>query len=231
MEFTPHDTGRSATEPSPSELAKYIDHTLLKPDASSSEIEQLCREAVHWGFKAVCVNSTWTSFVAEELCESDVKVCVVVGFPLGAVERVSKAFEAGRCFEQGAREIDMVLNIGLLKSGEFRGVEEDIRAVRDAIGDATILKVIIETGLLSDDEKRTACELAKTARADYVKTCTGFLGGGASPQDVALMKSVVGTEMGVKASGGIKTVDEVRALIDAGASRIGTSRGVMIVRG
>jgi len=215
----------------PGDLPKYIDHTLLKPDAPAAAFDTLCDEAIKWNFKAVCVNSSRTAYVAKKLRNSGVLVCAVAGFPLGAMDSRSKAFEARRCIEDGAQEVDMVLNVGFLKCGNLKGVEEDIRAVRRATRNTTVLKVIIETGLLTDDEKVIACQLAKKAEADFVKTCTGFLGGGATPEDIALMRRTVGPEMGVKASGGITSYDQAVALIAAGASRLGTSRSVAIVSG
>ena len=210
-------------------IAKYIDHTLLAPDAAKSAIEKLCKEASEYKFASVCVNSCWVSLAADLLKDSSVKVCTVVGFPLGAMDTVSKAYEAAKAVENGADEVDMVINIGYLKSGMLDAVLEDIVAVRKAT-EGKLLKVIIETCLLTDDEKRTACELSEKAGADFVKTSTGFSKGGATLHDVKLMKSVVGDRLGVKASGGVRDYATAKAMIDAGATRIGASAGIAIVR-
>ena len=210
-------------------IAKYIDHTLLAPDATKSAIEKLCKEASEYKFASVCVNSCWVSLAADLLKDSSVKVCTVVGFPLGAMDTVSKAYEAAKAVENGADEVDMVINIGYLKSGMLDAVLEDIVAVRKAT-EGKLLKVIIETCLLTDDEKRTACELSVKAGADFVKTSTGFSKGGATLHDVELMKSVVGDRLGVKASGGVRDYATAKAMIDAGATRIGASAGIAIVR-
>lgn len=210
-------------------IAKYIDHTLLAPDAAKSAIEKLCKEASEYKFASVCVNSCWVSLAADLLKDSSVKVCTVVGFPLGAMDSVSKAYEAAKAVENGADEVDMVINIGYLKSGMLDAVLEDIVAVRKAT-EGKLLKVIIETCLLTDDEKRTACELSEKAGADFVKTSTGFSKGGATLHDVELMKSVVGDRLGVKASGGVRDYATAKAMIDAGATRIGASAGIAIVR-
>lgn len=210
-------------------IAKYIDHTLLAPDAAKSAIEKLCKEASEYKFASVCVNSCWVSLAADLLKDSSVKVCTVVGFPLGAMDTVSKAYEAAKAVENGADEVDMVINIGYLKSGMLDAVLEDIVAVRKAT-EGKLLKVIIETCLLTDDEKRTACELSEKAGADFVKTSTGFSKGGATLHDVELMKSVVGDSLGVKASGGVRDYATAKAMIDAGATRIGASAGIAIVR-
>jgi len=225
------DAALSRTNLAPAALASYIDHTLLKPDAPTPAFDKLCEEAIQWKFKTVCVNSSRTAYVARKLRGTGVLVCAVVGFPLGAMDSRSKAFETRRCIEDGAQEVDMVINIGFLKCGNLQGVEEDIRVVRRATRNTTVLKVIIETGLLTDEEKVIACQLSNKAGADFVKTCTGFLGGGATPEDVALMRRTVGPEMGVKASGGIRTYAQAAALIAAGANRLGTSRSVAIVTG
>jgi deoxyribose-phosphate aldolase len=214
---------------SASEMAKRIDHTLLKPEAPLSSFDRLCSEAVQYGFKAVCVNSAWAAHVAQKVRGSAVAVCVVVGFPLGATHRAAKAFEAEKAIEDGAAELDMVMNIGALKSGDLKTVEADIRTVRRAAAGSAVLKVIIETCLLTDTEKIRACEIAKHAGADFVKTSTGFSSGGATVEDVALIRRIVGPEMGVKASGGIKGWPAAAAMIKAGADRIGTSAGVVIV--
>lgn len=214
---------------SASEMSKRIDHTLLKPEAPRSSFDSLCSEALRYGFKAVCVNSARVADVAQKLRGSEVAVCAVVGFPLGAMHRAAKAFEAEKAIEDGAAELDMVLNIGALKDADLKAVEADIRAVRQAAGKPAILKVIIETCLLTDAEKIQACEIAKQVGADFVKTSTGFSSGGATVEDVALMRRIVGPEIGVKASGGIKDWAEAEAMIQAGADRLGTSSGVVIV--
>lgn len=210
------------------DIAKYIDHTVLAADARKERIEALCKEAYQHGFASVCVNSCWVSMAAKLLEGTEVKVCTVVGFPLGAMDSVSKADEARNAVRNGADEIDMVINIGFLKSGMYDEALEDIREVRKATEGKT-LKVIIETCLLTDEEKRKACELSEEAGADFVKTSTGFSTGGATVEDVALMKSVVGDRLRVKASGGIRDYKTAKAMIEAGASRIGASAGVRIV--
>jgi deoxyribose-phosphate aldolase len=213
------------------DVAGMIDHTLLKPDASRSEIEKLCREAAEYRFASVCVNPTWVAACARLLHGSSVKVCSVVGFPLGATTPDVKHYETRRALFDGAREIDMVINVGALKSGELRVVERDIEAVTGPCREAgAISKVIIEAALLTDDEKVTACTLAKAAAADYVKTSTGFGPGGATAADVALMRRVVGEDMGVKAAGGVKDLDALKAMVAAGATRVGASAGVRIVQ-
>jgi deoxyribose-phosphate aldolase len=212
-------------------VATLIDHTLLKPDATRADIERLCREALEFGFAAVCVNPTWVPLASSLLAGSRVVACSVVGFPLGASTTDTKAFEARRALFDGAREIDMVVNLGALKSGDLTIVQKDIEAVTAAAHEAGALtKVIIEAALLTDDEKVAACTLAKAAGADYVKTSTGFGPGGATAADVALMRRVVGPGMGVKAAGGIGTLDALRTMVTAGATRIGASAGVRIVR-
>jgi deoxyribose-phosphate aldolase len=223
----------AAAEPTiaPADLAGYIDHTLLRPEAATSAFDKLCQEALQHRFCSVCVNSCRVAYVARKLQGTGVKVCSVVGFPLGAMTPRSKAFEAREAISDGAAEIDMVVNVGLLKSGDLHGVEEDIRAVRRATRGTTVLKVILETALLTQDEKLLACELAKKAGADFVKTCTGFSGGAASVEDVALMRRAVGSAMGVKASGGVRTYKGAVALIGAGATRLGCSASVAIVTG
>jgi deoxyribose-phosphate aldolase len=213
------------------DLARYLDHTMLRPEAPTSAFDKLCQEAVQYRFFAVCVNSCRIAYVARKLQGTGVKVCSVVGFPLGAMTSRSKAFETREALSDGAQEIDMVINIGLLKSGDHAGVEEDIRAVRRATRGTTVLKVIIETALLTQDEKVMACQLAKKAGADFVKTCTGFSGGGATVEDIALMRGVVGRDMGVKASGGVRTYKSAIAMIGAGATRIGAVSSVAIVTG
>ena len=211
-------------------LNKYIDHTLLKPDASQEQIETLIEEAKKYDFASVCVNPTWVSFAAQSLKGTDVKVCTVIGFPLGANTPELKAFETSDAIQNGANEIDMVINIGALKSRNFDLVERDIRAVVEA-AKGTLVKVIIETCLLTDDEKVKACQIAQKAGADFVKTSTGFSTGGATVEDVALMRKTVGPDMGVKASGGARSYEDALAFIKAGATRIGASSGVAIMEG
>ena len=222
--------GNGADVPKP--LASYIDHTLLRPDASPADIDELCDEAAEYGFAAVCINPTWVARAKRRLRDAGVMVASVVGFPLGANTPEIKAMEARRALRDGAREIDMVINIGALKGGEHDLVRRDIAGVSDACREVGALnKVIIEAAYLSDEEKVIACRLAVAGRADYVKTTTGFGPGGATVFDVALMREVVGEKMGVKAAGGIHTADEVREMITAGATRIGASAGVRIVSG
>jgi deoxyribose-phosphate aldolase len=212
-------------------VAGLIDHTLLKPDATASDIDQLCREAAEWKFATVCVNPAWVAHAAGRLRGSGVGVCSVVGFPLGATTPDVKQYEARRAMFDGATEIDMVINVGSLKSGDVRLVTDDIRAVVGACGERAVTsKVIIETALLTDEEKVTACTLAKAAGADFVKTSTGFGPGGATPADVALMRRAVGDELGVKASGGVRDLQQLQAMVAAGATRIGASAGVRIVK-
>ena len=211
------------------DLARYIDHTILKANATKKDIESLCKEALMYGFCSVCVNSYWVPFAAMLLKGSLVKVCTVVGFPLGAMSTQSKAFEAKQAIWDGAVEIDMVINVGLLKANAFQDVQNDISEVRKAVGKAGILKVIIETCLLTDDEKRKACELSVAAGAEYVKTSTGFSTSGATVEDIAFMRSVVGPNIGVKASGGIRNAESARAMLKAGATRIGTGSGVAVL--
>ncbi len=212
-------------------VAGMIDHTLLKPDATKREIETLCSEAKEFGFASVCVNPTWVATCARLVRGSSVAVCSVVGFPLGATTADTKQYETRRAIFDGAREIDMVINVGALKSGDLHLVESDIRAVTSACRETNVLsKVIIETALLSDEEKVTACTLAKAAAADFVKTSTGFGPGGATAEDVALMRRIVGEDMGIKASGGVRTLEGVKAMVAAGATRIGASAGVRIVQ-
>ncbi|MBP6786734.1 MAG: deoxyribose-phosphate aldolase [Candidatus Promineofilum sp.] len=211
-------------------IAQVIDHTLLKPEATREQIDRLCREALEYHFASVCVNPTHVGRCAELLRGSDVKVCTVVGFPLGATTTAVKAYETRQAIDDGATEIDMVINVGALKSGDLDAVQADIAAVVDEAHAAdALVKVIIETALLSDDEKVTACRLAKAAGAEFVKTSTGFGPGGAKVEDVALMRRVVGPEMGVKASGGVRNYADVQVMIAAGATRIGASAGVAIV--
>lgn len=212
------------------DINNYIDHTLLKADATREEIEDICDEAMAYKFKSVCVNSSWTSLVFEKLKYADVEVCTVIGFPLGAMSKEVKIFEAEDAIKNGASEIDMVINIGKLKDGEYEYVEDEIRKVKETIGKDTILKIIIETALLEDEEKIIACEIAENAGADYVKTSTGFSSAGAKIEDVKLMRKTVGDRLGVKASGGVKTYEDAINMIDAGASRIGASSGVEIIK-
>lgn len=213
-------------------LAKIIDHTLLKPDATQQEIAQLCFEARKYGFASVCVNPTWVSLCAQLLQGSPVKVCTVIGFPLGATSSETKAFETETAIKQGATEIDMVINIGALKARDLETVAKDIRGVVNAAHARGILvKVIIETALLTDEEKTIASLISKEAGADFVKTSTGFAGGGATVHDVELMRKTVGPQMGVKASGGVRTYEDAASMIKAGATRIGASAGVKIIQG
>jgi deoxyribose-phosphate aldolase len=213
------------------EVASYIDHTLLKPDATETEIDRLCAEAAEWRFATVCVNPTWVARAARRLKGTGVGVCSVVGFPLGATTPDVKQFEARRAIFDGAAEIDMVLNVGALKSGDVRLVSDDIRMVVGACDPCGVIsKVILETALLTDEEKVTACTLAKAAGADFVKTSTGFGPGGATAADIALMRRIVGEDMGVKAAGGVRDLEQMKAMVAAGATRIGASAGVRIVK-
>ncbi|MFN8586321.1 MAG: deoxyribose-phosphate aldolase [Candidatus Eisenbacteria bacterium] len=212
-------------------MASLIDHTLLKPDAPRMEVEQLCREAAQFCFASVCVNPNWVALCREMLRGTGVKVCTVIGFPLGAHLPDVKAYETRRAVEQGAEEVDMVINIGALKSKDYALVEQDIHGVVQAAGKDVVVKVILETTLLTHDEKIMGCSLSKAAGADYVKTSTGFAGGGATVEDVQLMRETVGPEMGVKASGGVRTRDDAEKMVAAGATRLGASAGVKIIRG
>lgn len=211
-------------------LNKYIDHTILKPETTKEQVAQILAEAKEYDFASVCVNPTWVAYAAQELKDSDVKVCTVIGFPLGANTPALKAFETKDAIENGADEIDMVINIGALKSKNDELVLEDIKAVVEASGDK-LVKVIIETCLLTEEEKVKACQLSKEAGADFVKTSTGFSTGGATVEDVALMRKTVGSDMGVKASGGARSYEDAIAFIEAGATRIGASSGVAIMKG
>jgi deoxyribose-phosphate aldolase len=212
-------------------VSGMIDHTLLKPDATREEIEKLCREAAEFKFATVCVNPTWVSLAASRLRGSGVGICAVVGFPLGATTADVKNFETRRAIFDGATEIDMVINVGALKSKDLRTAERDIEAVTDPCRQyGVISKVIIEAALLTDEEKITACTLSKAAGADFVKTSTGFGPGGATAADVALMRRVVGAEMGVKAAGGVRDLEGLKTMVAAGASRVGASAGVKIVQ-
>lgn len=210
-------------------LAKYIDHTILKPDATKEDIRILCEEAKTYGFASVCVNPYWVSYAKQLLQETDVAICTVVGFPLGATPACVKAYETSQAIDDGADEIDMVINIGALKSQDTQTVLEDIKAVVKA-SKQKLVKVIIETCLLTDEQKRLACQLALEAQADFVKTSTGFSSHGATLEDVALMKSVVKDQAKVKASGGIRDYATAMSMIEAGASRLGTSSGVKITK-
>jgi deoxyribose-phosphate aldolase len=212
-------------------LAGYIDHTLLKPGSTRSQFEQLCDEAVRYRFKSVCVNSAWVPLVSQKLKGTGILVCSVIGFPLGEMDSRSKAFEAKSAIENGADELDMVINVSALKSGDLKFVGEDIRAVKLACRSNTTLKVIIETFYLSEEEKVTACEISKHAGADFVKTSTGFSGSGATVEDIRLMRMVVGPGFGVKASGGIRTFEHAVDLIHAGANRLGCGASVAIITG
>lgn len=209
-------------------LNKTIDHTILNPDATKDEVIKVIDEAKAYDFASVCLEPCWVTLAAEQLADSEVKVCTVIGFPLGANTKTVKAFEAKEAVENGADEVDMVLNIGALKSGEYDLVLEDMKAVREAAKDA-VVKVILETCLLTDEEKKKACALAKEAGMDFVKTSTGFSTAGATTEDVKLMREAVGDAMGVKASGGIRDRETAEAMIAAGASRIGASKSIAIV--
>lgn len=213
-------------------IASLIDHTLLKPEATKQQIEQLCKEAKQYGFASVCINPSYVKLCSSLLKETSVKVCTVIGFPLGATTTETKVFEAEKAIRDGARELDMVINVGMLKSGDYEYTRNDISSVvRTARSHGILVKVIIETGLLTDEEKVKACILAKDAGANFVKTSTGFAKGGATVGDVALMRKVVGSSLGVKASGGVRTQEDAKALIASGADRIGASASVMIVTG
>jgi len=212
-------------------IASMIDHTALKADTTANEIKQLCEEAKEYQFASVCVNPTWVKKAAELLQGSDVKVCTVIGFPLGASTTETKAFETKDAIEKGATEVDMVINIGALKDKNDDLVQRDIKAVVDAARGKALTKVIIETSLLTEEEKVRACQLAVKAGADFVKTSTGFSTGGATTEDISLMRRTVGEGIGVKASGGVRDTVGAEAMIKAGATRIGASSGVSIVKG
>lgn len=211
------------------EYNRLIDHTLLKPDATKEEIKKLCQEAAQYDFASVCVNPGWVSYCKEQLEGTRVNVCTVIGFPLGATSTQAKVLETTAALLDGCDEFDMVINIGKLKDGEYEYVEDEIAKLKKVVGNH-VLKVIIETCLLSDEEKVKACQLAKKAGADFVKTSTGFSKGGATVHDVSLMRETVGPEMGVKASGGVKTKEELLDMVKAGANRIGTSHGIDLVK-
>lgn len=213
------------------DFAKMIDHTILKPEATKEEVKKLCNEAVRYGFHSVCVNSSYVYYCAQLLKDTDVKVCTVVGFPLGAMSTDGKVGETLAAVEDGAEEIDMVIHIGMIKSGDWKYVKEDVASVVEAAGDRAIVKVILETCLLTEEEKIQACRICKEAGADFVKTSTGFSRGGATVADVELMRSTVGPVMGVKASGGIRTAAKAEEMVEAGADRLGTSSGIAIVEG
>ena len=213
------------------ELAKYIDHTLLKPESTRADIARVCEEAKHYNTASVCVNPFWIGYVAELLKGTDIKPCCVIGFPLGATPSCVKAFETVQAINDGAKEVDMVINIGALRGAEFETVYEDIKAVVTAAAGKALVKVIIETCLLTDEQKAIACKLAKQAGADFVKTSTGFSTGGSTVEDVKLMRETVGPEMGVEASGGIRSKADAEAMIAAGATRIGASSSKKIIEG
>lgn len=212
-------------------IEQMIDHTLLKPDVTASQIERLCEEAKTYGFASVCVNSSFVSMCAEVLSGSNVAVCTVIGFPLGAMSTFGKRMETRGALQDGAKEVDMVVHIGKVKSHDWDYVEEDIRSVVEETKGQALVKVILETGYLTDEEKRQVCRIAKKAGADFVKTSTGFGPAGAVKEDILLMRETVGKTMGVKASGGVKTREKALEMIEAGANRIGTSSGIAIVRG
>jgi len=225
-------TGVSASNDyAPASLAKYIDHTILKPNATVEMVKKVCDEAKQYRFASVCVNPSYIQFVAQQLSGSGVTPCCVVGFPLGATPPEVKAFETRECILKGAKEIDMVMNIGAAKSGDWELVKRDIEAVVAEARGKALVKVIIETCLLTDEEKVRACTISKLSKADFVKTSTGFSTGGAKEADVALMRATVGPDMGVKASGGVKDYNGAVAMIKAGATRLGTSSGAAIVSG
>ncbi|TGY43823.1 deoxyribose-phosphate aldolase [Clostridium sartagoforme] len=213
------------------ELAKMIDHTILKPEATEKEVEKLCKEALEYNFASVCINPSMVEKAAEMLEGSDVKVCTVIGFPLGATTTEVKAFETEDVIKKGATEVDMVINVGKLKEGNLDYVKKDIEAVVKAAKGKALTKVIIETCLLTDEEKVTACKLSKEAGADFVKTSTGFSIGGATAKDIKLMRETVGEELGVKASGGVRSLEDAELMIENGASRIGASASIAICEG
>ena len=213
------------------ELNRMIDHTILKPEATEAAVQKIIDEAKEYNFFSVCINPCWVAFASEQLADTDVAVCTVIGLPLGANTPEVKAYEAADAIKNGANEVDMVINIGALKSQQYDHVRQDIQGVVDAAKGKALVKVIIETALLTDEEKVKACELAKEAGADFVKTSTGFSTGGAKVADIRLMRETVGPDMGVKASGGVHNAEEALAMIEAGATRIGASTGVAIVSG
>lgn len=213
------------------ELAKMIDHTILKPEATEKEVEKLCKEALEYNFASVCINPSMVEKAAEMLKGSDVKVCTVIGFPLGATTTEVKAFETEVVIKKGATEVDMVINVGKLKEGNLAYVKKDIEAVVNAAKGKALTKVIIETCLLTDEEKVTACKLSKEAGADFVKTSTGFSTAGATAKDIKLMRETVGEGLGVKASGGVRSLEDAELMIENGASRIGASASIAICEG
>lgn len=213
-------------------INQFIDHTLLKPEAQLAQIQALCNEAKEWDFYSVCINSYFVKKAVSFLNGSNVKVCTVVGFPLGASTMETKRFEAMKAVAEGAREVDMVINISAIKSQDWQYVLDDMSSLAQVTHQqGAILKVILETCLLTDEEKKKACELAVKANVDFVKTSTGFSTGGATIEDIKLMRSVVGTKMGIKASGGIRDLETAKAMIEAGATRLGTSSGILIAKG
>lgn len=212
-------------------MEKYIDHTILNADATKSDIKKICNEAIKYNFKTVCIHPYWIPFAKKELDGTEVGITTVIGFPLGANATEVKAFEAKQAVKDGANEVDMVINIGALKSRKYKLVSKDIKAVINAVNKGIIVKVIIETALLTKKEKIAASELSKQAGADFVKTSTGFSTGGASVEDIKLMRATVGPDIGVKASGGVRTYEDAIAMIEAGATRIGASSSVEIVQG
>jgi len=225
------NNGANTVISSNQDLASIIDHTLLKPDATEQDIRRVCAEAIEYKFKSVCINTSWVSLVSRLLKGSGVLTCCVVGFPLGASSTRAKVDETYDALKNGANEIDMVINIGALKSGDWDTVKRDIESVVNACRYRALVKVILETSLLNEEEKIRACTIAKMAGADFVKTSTGFSKGGATVEDIRLMRKVVGPKMGVKASGGIRDTATARAMIEAGATRIGASSSVDIVKG
>ncbi len=226
------NNGASKVEtPGNFDIASIIDHTLLKPEATEDDIKKVCAEAIEYKFKSVCINTSYVSLVSRLLSGSGVVTCCVVGFPLGASSTRAKVDETYDALKNGAKEIDMVINIGALKSGDWNTVKRDIEGVTNACKGRALVKVILETSLLNDEEKIRACTIAKMAGADFVKTSTGFNKGGATIEDIILMRKVVGPNMGVKASGGIRDTETARAMIEAGANRLGTSSGINIVKG
>lgn len=213
------------------DMAQYIDHTILNADATEAELAKICQEAAEYNFKTVCIQPYWIPFVKEELSGTEVGITTVIGFPLGANATETKVFEAKQALKDGATEVDMVINIGALKSEDYDTVLKDIKAVVDAVAGDAIVKVIIETALLTKEEKIKASELSKKAGADFVKTSTGFSTGGATVEDIKLMRATVGPDLGVKASGGVRSYEDAVAMIEAGATRIGASSGISIVKG
>lgn len=210
------------------DYAALIDHTILAPQATKENVKQLCKEAMEYGFHSVCVNSSFVYYCAQLLKDSDVRVCTVIGFPLGAMSTAGKVAEAEQAMADGAEELDMVIHVGMVKSGDWEYVKQDISSVTEAAKGRAIVKVILETCLLTEEEKIEACRACRECGADFVKTSTGFSKGGATAEDVALMRRTVGPEMGVKASGGIRSLDDAKAMVEAGATRLGTSSGVAI---